>query len=369
MAAHTENTRKARSVTGNGLAAHANAAQPRKKQAAVPADSTEAAPQQAAASAVKVERAAVIDIGSNSVRLAVATRGKSGDVRLIAETRAPTRLAQGLDLSGRLDPHAMEASVDAVMRMVAEARAHGAQRVSVVATCAVREAENGPRFVAMLNAETGLEVQVISGEEEGRLAYVGASRQFDLSKAWSAVIDIGGGSTELAVAHKGVVETIVSLPVGAVRLTERFGGPERAPEDHFKDMKQFIDGLLNKHLKHAHGAADVLVATGGSATALGVMDLLWRHPGKVDPEDKVAVSRAVRGYAIERSSVKDWCKRLREMSAKERLGVPGLSRDRAAVIVAGLVILHRAMKRLGCKKAIVSAGSIRDGVLEEMLAK
>lgn len=312
--------------------------------------------------------AAVIDIGSNSVRLAVASRGKSGEVRLIAETRAPTRLAQGLDLSGRLDPNAMEASVDAVLRMVAEAKAHGAKQVRVVATCAVREAENGARFVAMINAETGLEVQVISGEEEGRLAYVGAARQFDLGKAWSAVIDIGGGSTELAIAHKGKVETIVSIPIGAVRLTERFGGPERAPDEHFKEMKQFIDGLLNKHLKHAHGAADVMVATGGSATALAVMDLLWRHPGRLDPEDKVAVSRAVRGYAIERTAVKDWCKRLREMSPKERLGVPGLSRDRANVIVAGLVILHRTMKRLRCRNAVVSAGSIRDGVLHEMLA-
>ncbi|MDP1663248.1 MAG: Ppx/GppA phosphatase family protein [Phycisphaerales bacterium] len=315
-----------------------------------------------------VERAAVIDIGSNSVRLAVGSRGKGGEVRLIAETRSPTRLAQGLDLSGRLDPTAMEASVDAVLRMLAEAKAHGATGVRVVATCAVREAENASRFVAMIKAETGRDVEVISGDEEGRLAYVGAARQFDLSKAWSAVIDIGGGSTELAIAHKGKVETIASIPVGAVRLTERFGGPERALQDHFNDMKQFIDGLLNKHLKHAHSAADVLVVTGGSATALGVMDLLSRHPGKVDPEDKVAVSRAVSGYAIERATVKDWSKRLREMSAKERLAVPGLSRDRSAVIVAGLVILHRAMKRLRCRKAIVSAGSIRDGVLHEMLS-
>lgn len=323
-----------------------------------------AAPRAAAA----VERAAVIDIGSNSVRLAVGARGKTGDIRLLAETRDSTRLAQGMDVSGRLDPHAMEASVDAVVRMVAEAKTHGAQRVRVVATCAVREAENGARFTAMIKAETGIDVEVISGDEEGRLAFVGASRQFDLSKGWAAVIDIGGGSTELVIAHKGKVEAIVSMPVGAVRLTERFGGSERAPDEHFDDMKQFMDGLFNKHLKHVHGAADLLVATGGSATALGVMDLLFRHPGRVDPEDKVAVSKAVRGYQLERATVKDWCKRLREMSPKERLGVPGLSRDRATVIVAGLVILHRTMKRLKCKRAVVSAGSIRDGVLQEMLA-
>jgi exopolyphosphatase/guanosine-5'-triphosphate,3'-diphosphate pyrophosphatase len=349
---------------------HANgvASRPKARAAAEIKPPAEEAPPQVAAPAGTAERAAVIDIGSNSVRLAVGSRGKGGEVRLIAENRAPTRLAQGLDVSGRLDPHAMEASVDAVLRMVAEAKAHGASEVRIVATCAVREAENSPRFVAMIKAETGIDVQVISGEEEGRLAYVGAARQFDLSKAWSAVIDIGGGSTELAIARKGEVETIVSIPVGAVRLTERFGGPERAPDEHFKDMKQFIDGLLNKHLKHAHGAADILVATGGSATALGVMDLLSRHPGRIDPEDKIVVSRAVRGYALDRSAVKDWTKRLREMTPKERMGVPGLSRDRAAVIVAGLVILHRTMKRLRCRKAVVSAGSIRDGVLHEMLA-
>lgn len=322
----------------------------------------------AVAAAGPADCAAVIDIGSNSVRLAVGLRGKGGEVRLVAETRAPTRLAQGLEASGRLDPSAMEASVDAVKRMLAEAKAHGARRMRVVATSAVREAKNAARLVAMIKAEAGVDVQVISGDEEGRLAYVGAARLFDMGKTWSAVIDIGGGSTELAIAHKGKIETIASIPIGAVRLTERFGGPERAPQEHFKDMKRFIDGLLDKHLKHAHSAADVLVVTGGSATALAVMDLLSRHPGKVDPEDKVAVSLAVRGYAVERAVVKDWCKRLREMSTEERLAVPGLGRDRAGVIVAGLAILHRSMKRLRCREAVVSAGSIRDGVLYELLS-
>ncbi|MFT3684179.1 MAG: Ppx/GppA phosphatase family protein [Phycisphaerales bacterium] len=315
------------------------------------------------------ELGAVIDIGSNSVRLAVGARTRTGDVRLVAESRDSTRLAQGLDVSGRLDPHAMEASVDAVVRMVAQARAHGAERVEIVATCAVREAENGQRFVAMINAETDLEVRVISGEEEGRLAFLGAAKQFDLRKGWSAVLDIGGGSTELAIARKGDVQAVVSMPVGAVRLTERFGGPERAPHEHYQDMRRFMDGLLTRHLKHVHGEAETLVATGGTATALGLMDLLSRHPGKTDPEDKVAVSRAVRGYKLERTAVKEWTKRLREMSMKERFGVPGLSRDRASVIVAGLVILHRTMKRLKCQTVVVSAGSIRDGVLHEMLGR
>jgi exopolyphosphatase/guanosine-5'-triphosphate,3'-diphosphate pyrophosphatase len=162
---------------------------------------------------------------------------------------------------------------------------------------------------------------------------------------------------------------VISMPVGAVRLTERFGGSDRAPSEHYQDMRRFMDGLLTRHLKHVHGEAETLVATGGTATALGLMDLLSRHPGKTDPEDKVAVSRAVRGYRMERGAVKDWAKRLREMSAKERFGVPGLSRDRAAVIVAGLVILHRTMKRLDCGTVVVSAGSIRDGVLHEMLGR
>ncbi|MBY0309254.1 MAG: Ppx/GppA family phosphatase [Phycisphaerales bacterium] len=312
-------------------------------------------------------RAAVIDIGSYSVRLAVGARVRSGGVRPVVESRDSTRLAQGLDMSGRLDLGAMEASVDAVVRMVAQARAHGAERVAVVATCAVREAENGQRFVAMIRAETGLAVRVISGEEEGRLAFLGASRQFDMRKGWSAVLDIGGGSTELAIARSGEVRAVVSMPVGAVRLTERFGGPELAPAERYKDMRRFIDGLLNRRLKHVHGEAETLIATGGTATALALIDLLSRHHGKVDAEDRVAVSKAVRGYAVERREVKEWVARLREMSPKERQGVPGLSRDRAAVIVAGLVILHRTMKRLDCGHAVVSAGSIRDGVLAEML--
>lgn len=314
---------------------------------------------------------AVIDIGSNAIRLAVAkprVGGGSGGFVPVYEARESTRLAQGLDLTGRLDPHAMERSVDAIAKMLHSAKHHGAEEVRVVATCAVREAENAHRFTAMVKAETGVEIEIISGEEEGRLAYLGASKVFDLRKGRAAVLDIGGGSTELAISKDGHIEKIVSLSIGAVRLTERFGGHERAP-DVCDEMKRYLDHLLNKHLHGIHETADVLIATGGTGSALAIIDILSEHPGSVDAEDKMAVSKAVQGRAAKRSDVKEWLRVLRNMTPRERERVPGLSKDRSQVIVAGLMILHRVMKCLRCKKLVVGAGSIRDGVIAEMLSE
>jgi len=183
--------------------------------------------------------------------------------------------------------------------MVHAARGHGAEVVRAVATSAVREASDAWVFVDAVRAACGVEVEVITGHEEGRLAFVGAARAFDLRKGASAVLDVGGGSSELVMAEHGKIRRIISWPVGAVRLTERFGGPALAPTEGYKEM----------------------LAS------------------------------------------------LRQMSASERARVPGLSRDRSEIIVAGVLTVHRVMKALGCKRVLIHSGSIRDGVLAEMFAR
>ncbi|MFN7374311.1 MAG: Ppx/GppA phosphatase family protein [bacterium] len=317
--------------------------------------------------------AAVIDIGSNSIRLAVAHRQGSGDYKVVYEQRAATRLAKDLDHTGHLDDGAVRKSVEGITAMVHAARGHGAEVVRAVATSAVREASDAWVFVDAVRAACGVEIEVITGHEEGRLAFVGAARAFDLRKGASAVLDVGGGSSELVMAEHGKIKRIISWPVGAVRLTERFGGPALAPTEGYKEMKKFLDKLVSRGARRVDAPIKTFVATGGTLSSLGLMKAVAqggaRGAGRVEPHDRVALQRAVQGLEVSRGEVKEMLASLRQMSASERARVPGLSRDRSEIIVAGVLTVHRVMKALGCKRVLIHSGSIRDGVLAEMFGR
>jgi exopolyphosphatase/guanosine-5'-triphosphate,3'-diphosphate pyrophosphatase len=245
-----------------------------------------------------------------------------------------------------------------------------------VATSAVREASDAWVFVDAVRAATGLEVEIITGHEEGRLAFVGASKAFDLHKGAYAVLDVGGGSSELVLTAHGKIKRIISWPIGAVRLTERFGGPALAPTQGYKAMKDFLDKLLDRGLRRAHDPVRAVVATGGTLTSLALIQAAaqaTQQPERagartVPTHDRAAVGKLVQGMELARKDVRALLKQLRDMSPSERARVPGLSRDRSEIIVAGALTVHRVMKRLDCKKLLVHVGSIRDGVLSEMFA-
>lgn len=317
--------------------------------------------------------AAVIDVGSNSIRLAVAQRVGASGYKVVYEQRAPTRLAKDLDKTGHLDEGSVRKSVDAVQAMALAAKGHGAELVRAVATSAVREASDAWVFVDAVKAAAGVDVEIITGHEEGRLAFVGAARAFDLHKGSHAVLDVGGGSSELVLAEHGKIKRIISWPIGAVRLTERFGGPAIAPTEGFVGMKKFLDKLLERGLRRYEGSVRAVVATGGTISSLGLMQLAqeggaaaqasqWTH-------EKHAVQRLVQGMELSRAQVKARLTQLREMTPAERARVPGLSRDRSEIIVAGALTVHRVLKRLACKRVWVHCGSIRDGVLAELFEK
>jgi exopolyphosphatase/guanosine-5'-triphosphate,3'-diphosphate pyrophosphatase len=330
----------------------------------------------------------VIDIGSNSIRLAVAQRQGTRDYKLVYEQRAATRLAKDLDQTGHLDDGAVRKSVEAITAMVHAARGHGAEVVRAVATSAVREASDAWVFVDAVKASCGVEVEIITGHEEGRLAFVGASRAFDLHKGTSAVLDVGGGSSELVLAESGKLRRIISWPIGAVRLTDRFGGPALAPTEGFGAMKKFLDKLLMRGLRRVEVGSGVrtLVATGGTLSSLGLMQVVSAARAKdektasgsgtgegtalkIETHDRAAVQRAVQGVELSRKQIKRLVKDLRKMTPSERARVPGLSRDRSEIIVAGALTVHRVMKALRTKRVLVHCGSIRDGVLAEMFEK
>ncbi len=167
-------------------------------------------------------RLAAIDIGTNSVRLLVVDAYGPDDYRTVDDEKVTTRLGEGFSNSGQLSQEAMQRTLEAVINLKEIAEGRGANRIQAVATSAAREASNGDRFIARLSEEAGLVPVVISGTEEAQLAYLSARHNFHLGSERVVCLDIGGGSLELVSTTGAAIQQLLSLPLGAVRLKERF---------------------------------------------------------------------------------------------------------------------------------------------------
>src|SRR6202167_685432 len=188
---------------------------------------------------------AAIDIGSNSCRLKIA-RVVAHQLRTLAEDREVTRLGASVFESGLVAPEAMTATLRALKRFQRAVQAHGVDQIRVVATAAMRDARNGPAFQAWVKAETGWHMEIISGLEEGRLIHLGVTSAEPGAGGRVLLIDLGGGSCEVTFSeHKHIRDTI-SLPLGAVRLTEQFLPDDPAPRDGLVRMKQLIARELRR---------------------------------------------------------------------------------------------------------------------------
>ncbi|HYF14147.1 MAG TPA: Ppx/GppA phosphatase family protein [Phycisphaerales bacterium] len=307
------------------------------------------------------KRLAVIDVGSNSIRLLVAEVLDESSWRVIREERAMTRLAHGLSRSGSIAPESMASSVEAISRFKAICDGLGA-RARAFATAAVRDAANGADFRSLVKDRAGLTVEVISGLDEGRLTYKSVARAFDLSHGHCAVVDIGGGSMEVVQSRDGIVFATATAPLGAVRLTEAFGGAEDAAGRRFKELRRHCDRVLKKMLPDENAKPGLVVGCGGTFNTLATIAAAER--GVIIDRN----SPAVRDMApVSRTQLSAILRRLRGLALSERLRVPGLPADRADIIIAGLCAVERLMERLGVTHALRHPGGVREGLLLMMI--
>ena len=299
-------------------------------------------------------RIAAIDVGSNSIRQIVANVGADGTIDVLDEMKAHPRLGAGLDAAGSLSPESMDAAVAAVTRMATLARQLGAHRIEAVATSAVRDAENSEFFLARVRQATGLRLRVLKGEDEARLCFRSALAHFDLGKGRTVVVDIGGGSLELALAAEGVVDRLTSLPLGALRLTERF-----QPADGPKALRR-LRKAARKAIKPIVSTKDwrgaQVIGSGGTFTNLAGIHL---------NRQGIVAAKSVHGTAIPREEVEhilDW---LAAMTDEERRTAPGLNAERADIIVAGVAVVAELLARVDARDVVVSRYGIREGLLLE----
>ncbi|HEY2760933.1 MAG TPA: Ppx/GppA family phosphatase, partial [Pirellulales bacterium] len=297
-------------------------------------------------------RLAAIDIGSNSVRLMVAEPLRGGNYRILDEEREPTRLGRALNSTGMLDPQAVDLTLAALRRFKQISSGYQVDELRTIATCAVREASNGAEFCQRVKDEVGIEVEVISADLEAHLAFYSVQRAFDLGGKNVVVADIGGGSTEIVLASGNVIESISTTPLGAVRLTELFGnGPGMSGADYEK-LVEFIDRTLKKEAAKASFPPHMLIGSGGTFTAIAEMMMASRRQ----------VGLPVRGYLLSRAEVSHMLDRLRKMPMKARRQVPGLAPDRADIIVAGIAVVDRLMRRFRVNLLQVHSRGVRDGL-------
>ena len=307
-------------------------------------------------------RYATIDVGTNSVKFHIGQPVPGGWEALVDRAEV-TQLGAGLAQTGSISTEAVERTAQAIRGMVEEARAHLVREVAAVGTAGLRMAENRADVLEAIERESGVAIEVVSGEEESRLAYVAALA--GLAGTDSAVgsdgpvvvFDTGGGSSQFTFGHGTAVDERFSVDVGAARYTERFGLDGAISSDVLDAALAAIAADLDR--LDDRTTPDVLIGMGGAVTNLTAVRLgLERY----DPD-------AVQGSVLERAEVDRQIELYRTQDAESRRSIVGLQPKRAEVILAGACIVRTVMDKLGTDRLTVSDRGLRHGLIVERFGR
>ena len=277
---------------------------------------------------------AIVDLGSNSARVVVVHHPVPGVLETIAEARLDLRLATELDERSHLSERGIATTIDAVAEFAGFAREAGAGAINVVATAAIRTARNRDELLACVHAELGLAIEVLDGAEEAKFAAMGALHGLPIRSG--AVVDVGGGSTEVARVIAGQIVGAWSFPLGALSASAAWLTDDPPTRKQLKAMRRMVAETLAHSAPSGLDAGEALIATGGSGRTLA--RLAQRQTNYPLPR--------LHGYSLERRTLRDVTAFLASHSAAERCEIDGVRAGRADSIVAGAVILDEMM-RLG----------------------
>jgi exopolyphosphatase / guanosine-5'-triphosphate,3'-diphosphate pyrophosphatase len=301
-------------------------------------------------------RYAVIDAGTNSIKFHITEQGPDGRWRSVVDRAEMTRLGEGLVPQGAIVDAALQRTATAIAGMADEAKRHGVRAIAAVGTAGLRMASNGPEVIAAIRARTGVAIEVISGEEEGRLAFVATQAGMGLTQGSLVVFDTGGGSSQFSFGHDGRVDERFSVDVGAVRYTERYGLDRAVSPEVLREALAAISADLARI--DGRPVPDALVGMGGAVTNLAaVMHRLAIYDASV-----------VQGSVIDRAEIDHQIELYRSRDAEGRRAIIGLQPSRAEVILAGACIVRTIMDKLDQQRFTVSDRGLRHGVLAERFA-
>ena len=311
----------------------------------------------------KAPMIAAIDVGTNSFHLIIASVNNRGILHVSSREKEVVRL--GKSTEGRdmkiIYPDAIERGVSTLKHYAALAESHNAE-IRAVATSAVREAVNQNDFVDKVRKETGVEIEVVSGIEEGRLIYIGALHALPIFDKKTLIIDIGGGSTETIIGFKGNIVYGKSEKLGALRLSNHFFGSENVTEEQISQCRNYINGewfpIINAIREEGF---DTVVGTSGTILNLAAMTLT-KNDGYI-PD-------VLNGLAVSKKDILDVIKKITNAkSVTERSKIAGLDPSRADIVLGGALILEYIIKQLDIEKLLISSYALREGIVFDTVQK
>jgi exopolyphosphatase/guanosine-5'-triphosphate,3'-diphosphate pyrophosphatase len=306
---------------------------------------------------MKSVRRAVIDVGTNSIKLLVADVAEH-DVRPVWEGSIQTRLGQGFYETHRLQPEPIAQTAEAVAVFAETARRHEAAAIRVIATSAARDAANPADLLKAVEAASGLKVEIISGEQEAEWAFQGVTTDPKLARQHLLLLDVGGGSTEFILGRGGHKHFAQSFPLGTVRLLEKIPHSDPPRPDELaacrKWLKTFLDETVRPQLESAlrretKSGRIQLVGTGGTTSILARME------AKMDDFDR----ERIEGTSLSLERVQWHVKHLWSLPLEERRQIIGLPKKRADVILPGVAIYEAVMEQFGFSELLVTTRGLR----------
>jgi exopolyphosphatase / guanosine-5'-triphosphate,3'-diphosphate pyrophosphatase len=296
---------------------------------------------------VEVPVEAVLDVGSNTIRLLVA-RVSEGNVDTVLDQSEFVRLGAGVDASGKLQPERIQAAIATIARMNVAARELGADKFIGVATSAVRDARNGGDFVRRVREETGVEIEIISGEREALLTYKGAALGISVEDG-AIVCDLGGGSAEIIHANAAGIQWSVSEPLGSGRLSERFVHHDPPRAEELSELRAHVVSVLERR---PHANIQSLILTGGTATHLG---WLAGAEGKVQELTREDIDRVMSIVG--------------SLPVSHVVAEYGVKPERAQVLPAGIAALQAIEEYYKPDRVVVTQHGIREGALLDRMGR
>lgn len=300
---------------------------------------------------------AVIDVGSNNIKLEIHDAHTSGNHDLIFSEKLPARLGHEVFITRRLAEENQQIAIDGLRKISSLIEKKNCKKVIVVGTAALREA-NPDEFVRRVEKETGIKINVISGVEEARLVYYGVRAYTNLENEKFLLIDIGGGSTELSVSDANVMYAVESLRLGSVRLKELFGFPSDSSEVEM--TRQYIRKICSNFFRQASdNKFEYALCTGGTARTIAeILKAKGQIPGEYRGLPVISIT-----------SLKQLCDDLCKMSVNQIENLPGIEKQRADIILHGALLLHTLLDSAGIRNAMISDKGLRDGIVEDYLLR
>ena len=299
-----------------------------------------------------------IDIGTNTLRLLIAEFSGDGIYRKVDSGRYITRLGEGSSGTGRLKDEAMERAIRVLKGFADKCDENNVNNIYAVATSAVREAANGVDFINKVKIRTGIDVNIISGDDEARLTMLGVCSGLEIAQKDALLMDIGGGSTEFILTSKGEIVFKVSTDIGVVRFTEQYIKSDPPEEEEIEFLGRVIEDRLKKV---ASGKGDIasgveFIGTAGTVTTLAAIDQMMR----------IYDAEKINGYRIKRDGVMKILKMIRSMTNKERKELPGVEEGREDIILAGAMVVYKVMELFGFDEMTVSDAGLREGLVTDL---